>query len=113
MTDPADPESREPLLYRSGIDEAQERVRPPYVVQVILGFVIAAIMTAGVTFGGAMLSGGMAGGVGALILIVLVMFAIGAAQMDEPKHRGWAVGIMLGTGVGLLLEGVCFAVLSR
>ena len=52
-----------------------------------------------------------------VLAIALYWMAIvvdyGICNRNDPDKKGWVIGIWLGIGVGLLVEGICFASLTR
>lgn len=99
------PELRSPLDYAHSQAPATASVR---VGQVMAGAVAATVLFLGFGFGVPFLigEGGMV--VGPLVgIIVLVPLALRIRR--NPRFRPWAVGIWIGLGIGLLLDGACWA----
>jgi hypothetical protein len=97
-----------PLEYRAPQDEP----RPPHVIaHAIVGSILTAIVLVVAVFATilacyATQSGAIgivvcAVGVAALIWLSLVLFR-------NPRSRGWALGLWIGVGLAMLIEGACF-----
>ena len=104
------PDDRPPpqLQYRSDIDERHTRPRVPIIAQAIIAAITScASIALGVLLG--ILSTGAFALPVMLAILAAVFFAIVAiALKQDPKTRGWAIGIWIGLALAGLLEGICF-----
>ena len=86
--------------------------RPPVSIRMVIGgfftaagAIVAALPMAPMYFGA---PGGM---LAAALVAGLIHLAFSAGR--KPRWRSFAIGLWIGLGVSLLIEGICFAVLIR
>ncbi len=91
-----------------------ERGRLPTGVQAFLGAVFTLVLIVGVVIvAGFLMAGANGKGMvkvilavtGAIILMISLSIAIPLKQ--DPRRRGWAIGIYIGLGLGCLFWGYC------
>ena len=96
------------------IDYAQRSAAPPASVrigQMMAGTVVGAVVFLGLAFAAPFVIGNKGLLVGALLgVVVLVPLALRLRR--NPRHRPWAAGIWIGLGIGLLLDGLCWAFMT-
>jgi hypothetical protein len=89
------------------------REAPPsqQVAKTVLGFLIAFVVMVGMVFAGWVASD-RTNSVAVWWLVALVT-AVGinvcaVIALRHPRQRGWAIGLWLGFGAAVLVEGICF-----
>ena len=102
-----------PLDYFPPRDEIRDR---RFVAHAIVGSILTAILLVAGVFGTIILCLATNSssvwiapcllGVGLLILLSIVLYR-------NPKRRGWAVGLWIGVGIAMLIEGACFYGVNR
>ena len=111
-TRPPPPLPQPTLPYRSGIDDRRDLQRPAVALQALAGFFVGALTVVGGGFVGAITSTHARW---AFLTVVVVATAvpltIAYMLTDHERQRGWPIGLCLGVGVALLLEGACYLML--
>jgi hypothetical protein len=79
----------------------------PTTWQATLGAVIAAASVLGGAFAGG-LFGGMAGTIVVPLLLIALFVLLAVSFRGHENTRGWAAGFLIGVGVGILLDGLCW-----
>ena len=110
MSEPQPPGESQPpqLQYRSGIDERHTRPRVPLIAQAIIAAITSCASIALAVLLGILSTGGFALPVMLAILAVVFFAIVAIALKQDPKTRGWAIGIWIGIALAGLLEGICF-----
>ena len=82
------------------------------VAQIVGAALLTVLVVAGVIFAAAVTVSSMRAmiGVGALLVVLLIALALWLGR--SPARRSLAMGIWIGLGVALLVEGVCWSLIS-
>jgi hypothetical protein len=84
----------------------------PYGWQAALGAMISCGTILGAAFAG-MFMGGMAGVILAPLLLAIGFALVAVAYRGYERSRGWAVGFLIGIGVAVLLDGLCWVAVAN
>jgi hypothetical protein len=109
---PSDP--LRPLEYRASSDEQRGG---PIVAQAITNCVLVGLqIVVSVVVVGLGFVVAPAAGLGALTVCLFwlgLVIRYATKHAHDPEKRGWVIGIWLGIGVGVLVEGICFGSMAR
>ena len=89
-----------------------ERHTLPKWIQVTLGAIFAAAVFLGIAVAAGFATG-EAGLIVGPVLAIALLVTIGLRLRRAPSTVGWSVGIWIGTGIGLLINGLCWWSISR
>ena len=101
------------MLDYASADHSRER---KLVLQAVFGAILTCIVTVAVVFLLILLAFGVRSSV--ISIVAGVAYLLGLAHISfrsytNPSSRGWGMGMWIGAGLAMLIEGTCFIVNMR